>query len=102
MAFTGNYDEYFGMSTDADAVVYLMLMNSMVHDLFPHAITVGEDVSGMPSFCRCGPLPPLCRWRRGPGEPATDRTVRPWQRRHAHRASAAPQPDARVCSTCSW
>lgn len=55
MAFTGNYDEYFGMSTDADAVVYLMLMNSMVHDLFPHAITVGEDVSGMPSFCRCAP-----------------------------------------------
>lgn len=55
MAFTGNYDEYFGMSTDADAVVYLMLMNSMVHDMFPHAITVGEDVSGMPSFCRCAP-----------------------------------------------
>jgi 1,4-alpha-glucan branching enzyme len=53
MAFTGNYDEYFGMSTDADAVVYLMLMNNMVHDMFPHAITIGEDVSGMPAFCRC-------------------------------------------------
>ena len=52
MAFTGNYDEYFGLSTDTDAVVYLMLMNNMVHDLFPHAITIGEDVSGMPSFCR--------------------------------------------------
>ena len=53
MAFTGNYDEYFGMSTDADAVVYLMVMNNMVHDMFPHAITIGEDVSGMPAFCRC-------------------------------------------------
>ena len=57
MAFTGNYDEYFGMSTDADAVVYLMLMNNMVHDMFPHAITIGEDVSGMPTFCRCAHPP---------------------------------------------
>lgn len=53
MDFTGDYGEYFGMATDVDAVVYLMLMNKMVHDLFPHAITIGEDVSGMPSFSRC-------------------------------------------------
>ncbi|KAI8112937.1 hypothetical protein M9434_004256 [Picochlorum sp. BPE23] len=50
--FTGNYDEYFGMSTDVEAVVYLMLMNNMLHDLFPSIVTIGEDVSGMPSFCR--------------------------------------------------
>ena len=48
----GNYDEYFGMSTDVEAVVYLMLMNTMIHDYFPTAITIGEDVSGMPTFCR--------------------------------------------------
>ncbi|DBB05355.1 TPA: hypothetical protein ACH3X3_010575 [Trebouxia sp. C0006] len=52
MAFTGNYDEYFGMATDVEAVVYLMLMNTMIHDYFPTAITIGEDVSGMPTFCR--------------------------------------------------
>lgn len=52
MDFTGNYDEYFGMSTDADALVYLMLMNDMIHSFFPQAITIGEDVSGMPTFCR--------------------------------------------------
>jgi 1,4-alpha-glucan branching enzyme len=40
------------MNTDVDAVVYLMLVNNMIHDLFPTCITVGEDVSGMPSFCR--------------------------------------------------
>lgn len=51
-AFTGAYDEYFGMNTDVDAVVYLMLANNLLHDLFPHAITIGEDVSGMPAFCR--------------------------------------------------
>ena len=48
----GNYDEYFGMATDVEAVVYLMLMNTMIHDYFPTAITIGEDVSGMPTFCR--------------------------------------------------
>nr|BAF98234.1 starch branching enzyme II [Parachlorella kessleri] len=50
--FTGNYDEYFGMATDVDAVVYLQLVNHTLHDLFPTAITIGEDVSGMPTFCR--------------------------------------------------
>ena len=34
------------------AVVYLMLVNNVLHDLFPSCITVGEDVSGMPAFCR--------------------------------------------------
>ncbi|WIA23688.1 hypothetical protein OEZ85_000382 [Tetradesmus obliquus] len=51
-AFTGQYDEYFGMNTDVDAVVYLQLVNNLLHDLFPNCITIGEDVSGMPAFCR--------------------------------------------------
>jgi hypothetical protein len=53
----GGYDEYFGPGTDVEAVVYLMIMNQMLHDLFPKIITVGEDVSGMPTFSR-SPLPP--------------------------------------------
>ncbi|MCO5603864.1 hypothetical protein L7F22_058018 [Adiantum nelumboides] len=48
--FTGNYSEYFGMATDVDAVNYLMLANDMIRSLCPTAITVGEDVSGMPTF----------------------------------------------------
>lgn len=27
-------------------------VNHVLHDLFPTAITIGEDVSGMPTFCR--------------------------------------------------
>ncbi|KAF5835129.1 glycoside hydrolase superfamily [Dunaliella salina] len=50
--FTGNYNEYFGLSTDVDAVVYLMLVNNLLHDMFPTSITIGEDVSGMPTLCR--------------------------------------------------
>jgi hypothetical protein len=42
----GNYDEYFGMNTDVDAVVYLMLVNNVLHDLFPHAITIGARWAG--------------------------------------------------------
>lgn len=45
VAFTGNYNEYFGFTTDVDAVVYLMLVNDVIHGLFPQAISIGEDVS---------------------------------------------------------
>ncbi|KAG2262463.1 hypothetical protein Bca52824_069542 [Brassica carinata] len=51
VGFTGNYTEYFGLETDVDAVTYLMLVNDMIHGLYPEAVTVGEDVSGMPTFC---------------------------------------------------
>ncbi len=44
MTFTGNYGEYFGLTTDVDAVVYLMLANDMLHGLYPDVITIGEDV----------------------------------------------------------
>lgn len=44
VVFTGNYNEYFGFATDVDAVVYLMLVNDLIHGLFPEAVTIGEDV----------------------------------------------------------
>ncbi|KAM0917539.1 hypothetical protein ACQ4PT_009421 [Festuca glaucescens] len=50
VVFTGTYSEYFGFATDVDAVVYLMLVNDLIHGLYPEAITIGEDVSGMPTF----------------------------------------------------
>nr|ANC33494.1 SBE [Colocasia esculenta] len=51
VAFTGNYNEYFGYATDVDAVIYLMLVNDLIHGIFPEAVSIGEDVSGMPTFC---------------------------------------------------
>ncbi|KAE8767575.1 starch branching enzyme IIb [Hordeum vulgare] len=50
VTFTGSYHEYFGFATDVDAVVYLMLVNDLIHALYPEAVTIGEDVSGMPTF----------------------------------------------------
>ncbi|PNW82693.1 hypothetical protein CHLRE_06g289850v5 [Chlamydomonas reinhardtii] len=51
-SFSGDYNEYLGTSTNVDAVVYLMMANRLVHDLVPSAVTIAEDVSGMPALCR--------------------------------------------------
>ena len=37
---------------DVDGVVYLMLANDLIHRLNPDAVSVAEDVSGMPTLCR--------------------------------------------------
>ncbi len=50
--FTGNYKEYFNTAIEMDALVYLMLVNSMLHEEYPFVITIAEDVSGMPTLCR--------------------------------------------------
>jgi 1,4-alpha-glucan branching enzyme len=49
--FSGGYHEYFGGGVDTDGVVYLMLANEMLHNLYPNCITIAEDVSGMPGLC---------------------------------------------------
>ncbi|MBR3691184.1 MAG: alpha amylase C-terminal domain-containing protein [Clostridia bacterium] len=49
-AFTG-YDDYFSENTDHDAITYLSLANELVHSLRPDALTVAEDMSGMPGMC---------------------------------------------------
>ena len=46
-AFT-NYGMYFNGSVDDDAWVYLNLANRVIHEVKPSAITIAEDVSGMP------------------------------------------------------
>ena len=32
--------------------MYLMLANDLIHSIYPDAITIAEDVSGMPTLCR--------------------------------------------------
>lgn len=50
--FSGGYHEYFGPNVDEEGVVYLMLANEMLHELYPNVLTIAEDVSGMPALCR--------------------------------------------------
>ncbi|MBR5858816.1 MAG: 1,4-alpha-glucan-branching enzyme, partial [Clostridia bacterium] len=49
-AFT-DYSAYFTENTDTEAVTYLMLANELVHELDKNAVTVAEDMSGMPGMC---------------------------------------------------
>jgi len=48
-AFT-SYDSYFDDTIDDDALAYLTLANRLVHALNPEAVTIAEDVSGMPGL----------------------------------------------------
>jgi 1,4-alpha-glucan branching enzyme len=48
-AFT-SYDDYYGDNVDEDALTYLALANQLIHDIRPDAITIAEDVSGMPGL----------------------------------------------------
>ncbi|KAI8895181.1 glycoside hydrolase superfamily [Globomyces pollinis-pini] len=50
--FAGGYNDYFGDQVDLDSVCFLMLANYSLKTLFPHVITIAEDVSGMPTLCR--------------------------------------------------
>jgi 1,4-alpha-glucan branching enzyme len=50
--FSGDYNEYFGPNTDLAAVAYLMLGHHLMHAMDPPALSIAEDVSGMPTLCR--------------------------------------------------
>ncbi|MGD9364562.1 MAG: alpha amylase C-terminal domain-containing protein [Desulfobacteraceae bacterium] len=50
-AFT-SYQDYFDHSVDEAAMTYLALANRVIHDLRPDAVTIAEDVSGMPGLAR--------------------------------------------------
>lgn len=46
-----HYDKYFN-DVDWDVLVYLQLANQLIHKLKPGAISIAEDMSGMPGLCR--------------------------------------------------
>lgn len=48
-AFT-DYSMYFNENQDIDALVYLALANRLVKEINPQAITIAEDVSGLPGL----------------------------------------------------
>ena len=48
-AFT-NYDAYFSMNTDLEAVTYLQLANLLIREVNKNAITIAEDTSALPGL----------------------------------------------------
>ena len=49
--FTG-YADYFGTDVELDAIAYLMLANEVIQAVNPTAISIAEDMSGMPGLAR--------------------------------------------------
>ena len=43
--------KYFSMNTHTEAITYLQLANELIRQVNPDAITVAEDMSGMPGMC---------------------------------------------------
>jgi len=44
-------DTYFTMNTDVESVTYLQLANELIRQVNPRALTIAEDMSGMPGMC---------------------------------------------------
>ena len=44
-------DKYFSYNTHTEAITYLQLANELIREVNPRAITIAEDMSGMPGMC---------------------------------------------------
>ncbi|MFK7772629.1 MAG: alpha-amylase family glycosyl hydrolase [Saprospiraceae bacterium] len=47
-----HYDKYFKEGVDWDALIYVQLANQLIHELNPKALSIAEDMSGMPGLCQ--------------------------------------------------
>lgn len=45
-----SYEDYYNGHQDPDAITYLTLANKLTHEVNPNAITIAEEVSGMPGL----------------------------------------------------
>lgn len=50
VAFT-SYEQYYSLNTNVNARIYLTLANELIHSVNPKALTIAEDMSGMPGMC---------------------------------------------------
>lgn len=46
----GSYDDYYNGGQDTNAITYLTLANKLIHQINPNAITIAEEMSGMPGL----------------------------------------------------
>ncbi|MFO7922927.1 MAG: alpha-amylase family glycosyl hydrolase [Bacteroidales bacterium] len=52
-----SYDNYFDGGQDEDAIAYLTIANKLIHQVNPDAVTIAEEMSGMPGLAfpvECG------------------------------------------------
>lgn len=48
----GSYADYYDGGQDTNAITYLTLANKLIHQVNPHAITIAEEMSGMPGLAQ--------------------------------------------------
>ena len=46
-----NDNKYFSLNTHTEAITYLQLANELIRQVNPNAVTIAEDMSGMPGMC---------------------------------------------------
>jgi 1,4-alpha-glucan branching enzyme len=46
----GSYGDYYNGGQDTNAITYLTLANKLIHSINRHAITIAEEMSGMPGL----------------------------------------------------
>ncbi len=46
----GGYGDYYNGGQDTNAITYLTLANKLIHEVNPNAITIAEEMSGMPGL----------------------------------------------------
>ncbi|MCM1293462.1 MAG: alpha amylase C-terminal domain-containing protein [Bacteroides sp.] len=46
----GGYEDYYNGNQDLNAITYLTLANKLIHEINPQAITIAEEMSGMPGL----------------------------------------------------
>ncbi|MCC8176173.1 MAG: alpha amylase C-terminal domain-containing protein [Bacteroidales bacterium] len=46
----GSYGDYYNGGQDTNAITYLTLANKLIHEINPKAITIAEEMSGMPGL----------------------------------------------------
>ncbi|HEX7583530.1 MAG TPA: alpha-amylase family glycosyl hydrolase, partial [Prolixibacteraceae bacterium] len=44
------YDDYFNDGTDQEAISYCIMANRLIHELNPHALSIAEEMSGLPGL----------------------------------------------------
>ena len=46
----GGYEDYYNGGQDTNAITYLTLANKLIHEINPNAISIAEEMSGMPGL----------------------------------------------------
>jgi len=102
-----SYNDYFDGGQDEDALIYLFLANKMIHDFKPGAVTIAEEMSGMPGMaCETARKGYGFDYRLSMGVPdfwiklVKDTPDENWEMRHLVHELTQHRPEEKIISYC--